>query len=244
MGQLDRYKKPGGFAQLLALIESFGVTKQQKFLSIVEEENPTWGNVLKEKLLTVERIMGWPPNVIAEIVPKINVNILSIALHGMNKENVEKFMSGLPAGEKRKITAEYEVARPQPADIATTHIKMIEAVRRMINDGELRLEVIDPSALINEKTEEQLLQASNSLRSSKDDQELVSEVGRDMDRTGDLVKEALKEVSQTKTGDSAKANQEIKTLQSLVMTLQKENKTLKTEVKVLKDKLESIRKIA
>lgn len=244
MGHLDRYKKPGGFQQLLSLIESFAAQKQEKFLGLVEAENPTWGKALRDKLITVPRILNWPPATLAEIVPKMNINILSIALHGLSKEEVERFLSGLPAGEKRKITNEYEVVKPQPNEIAATHVKLIEMVRRMVSEGELRLEVVDPGAIVNEKTEEQLLQASTFVRGESQDQETVSSEPPGAERTLELVKEAVKEAGAGARVDHSKLTAEVKSLQALLVSIQKENKSLKAEVKLLKDKLEAIRKIA
>jgi hypothetical protein len=242
MGQLDRYKKPGGFQQLLALIESFAAQKQEKFLNIVDQENPTWGKALREKLLTVKRILNWPPATLAEIVPTMNVNILAIALHGLTKEEVERFLSGLPAGEKRKITNEFEVVRPQPNEIVATHVRLIDTVRKMINEGQLRLESVDPGVLITEKTEEQLLQASTFVRGESDDADAGTEAAA-TEKTMELVTAAVSQAGGARP-DNAKLVAEIKSLQALMVSIQKENKSLKTEVKLLKDKLDAIRKIA
>src|SRR5262245_5758279 len=126
MGHLDRYKKSGGFIQLLELIESFAETKQTKFLTLIEEENATWAKALREKMLTVQRITAWPPATLAEIVPHMNPSMMAMALHGMKPDQAAHFMSGLPAGEKRKIQSEYDTVKPQPHEITTTHHKLIE----------------------------------------------------------------------------------------------------------------------
>ncbi len=244
MGQLDRYKKPGGFRQLLSLIESFAPQKQEKFLNIVDLENPTWGGALRAKMLTIPRILAWPSATLAEIVPKMNVNILGIALHGLKPEEIERFLGGLPGGERRRINSEFETAKPQAHEIAITHVKLIEAVRRMITDGELRLEVVDPGTIITEKVEEALLQSSTFVRGEMDPLELASEAAA-ADKTKELVSEAIKEVTvgSRQVGDGKIAT-EMKSLQALILSIQKENKALKGEVKILKDRLEAIRKIA
>ena len=40
MSMIDRYKKKGGFLQLLNLLETTGGEKREKFLKMIAEENP------------------------------------------------------------------------------------------------------------------------------------------------------------------------------------------------------------
>lgn len=266
MGHLDRYKKSGGFLQLLELIESFQAAKQEKFLGLVQDENPIWAKALREKMLTVERISAWPAATLAEIFPHMNISLLAMAMHGFKPEQKEHFLSGLPASEKRKIQSEFEIVKPQPQDIVTTHYKLVELVRRLVKEGHLRLESIDPSAVINEKVEEALLRSSSYVRGESEESDMGGEIGRDV--SSDLVREAVRGSGASASGTSAanadaspgragvasemargaeqsrQMSQEVKSLQVTVVNLQKENKMLKAEMKSLKDRLEAIRKIA
>lgn len=245
MGHLDRYKKPGGFLQLLSLLESFGGAKQEKFLSLIEEENPTWAKTLKEKILTVDRIFAWPSSTLAEIVPRMPISILAIAVHGLKPEQQQRLMSGLPHGDQRKIQNEFELVRPQPNEIISTHLKLVDSVRKLVDEGTLRLESIEPSAVVDEKTEEMLLQSANGPRAVPTQMQELDYVAGEIERSSELLKEAVKDVGHRSSGgDSQKLIAEIKSLQNLVMSLQKENKALKADLRVYKDKLEAIKKIA
>jgi len=42
MSSIQRYKKPGGFLQLLSLIETFGGQKREKFIEMVDAESHVW----------------------------------------------------------------------------------------------------------------------------------------------------------------------------------------------------------
>lgn len=235
MGLLDRYRKSGGFAQLLSLIESFAPAKQEKFLSLIEEENPHWSKALKEKLLTMDRIMSWPADALAEIVPQVNPKNLGIALHGFKPEQIEKLYSGLGHSERRKIEGEYELVKPSSGEIAATHFKMVDTVRQMVARGELRIEKYDPGLIIDEKFESQILQWSHYVK------------GDGSSEAADPAEEVTTPVIELKTesrADQSKMASELKSAQTLLLNIQKENKALKAEVKVLKDKLEQIRKIA
>ncbi|RYZ83809.1 MAG: hypothetical protein EOP04_19245 [Proteobacteria bacterium] len=68
---LDRYKKKGGFSQLLNLIETSGGRKQEQFLGLIAQENPAWERELKSKILTVDRIFSWPEDVMSEVLSRI-----------------------------------------------------------------------------------------------------------------------------------------------------------------------------
>lgn len=59
MSILARYRKPGGFLQLLKLIETSQPAKQEKLLDVVEKEDPRWAELIREKKLTSEMILSW-----------------------------------------------------------------------------------------------------------------------------------------------------------------------------------------
>lgn len=243
MGHLDRYKKSGGFLQLLLLIESFAPQKQEKFLSLIESENVAWSQTLKEKLLTFERIIGWPPATVAEILPHLQPNIVGMMMHGLAEADRERVLSVLPAGEKRRILQEFEIQKPTPNEIAATKMKLIEKVRKLISEGGLRIEAIDASAIVDENTEKKVLNSFNGAGAGGHPFVVNTPPGMDSETAHDDPPLAMPEISVSSASDP-KLAQELKSMQALVVSLQKENRTLKGEVKVLKDKLETIRKIA
>lgn len=59
MGMLDRYKKKGGFVQLLQLIETSPSKKQEQFLGLIAEESPAWEDTLRKKILTIDKVYSW-----------------------------------------------------------------------------------------------------------------------------------------------------------------------------------------
>jgi flagellar motor switch protein FliG len=56
MDLLRRYHKPGGFLQLVQLIETCGPQKQQQLLTSIEKESLEWANEVRAKILTINRI--------------------------------------------------------------------------------------------------------------------------------------------------------------------------------------------
>lgn len=82
MGMLDRYKKKGGFTQLLQLIETSGKAKQEQFLAIVAQESPAWETEIRKKTLTLDKVMTWNPTYLSEIFSRIQILTLASAFHG------------------------------------------------------------------------------------------------------------------------------------------------------------------
>ena len=71
MGMLDRYKKKGGFIQLLQLIETSNKQKQEQFLGIVAQESVIWEAEIRRKSLTLEKMLKWNATYLAEIFSRI-----------------------------------------------------------------------------------------------------------------------------------------------------------------------------
>lgn len=64
---LDRYKKKGGFHQLLQLLETSPSAKREQFLTLIGGENPVWEDALRRRVLTITRVYGWESQYLAEI---------------------------------------------------------------------------------------------------------------------------------------------------------------------------------
>ena len=86
MGMIDRYKKAGGFLQLLNLIETCGPAKQEKFLTIVNGESQYWSAAIQQKMLNMDRILAWPEDTLTDIFKQIQELTLATALHGFEQE--------------------------------------------------------------------------------------------------------------------------------------------------------------
>ena len=59
MSMISRYKRPGGFVQLLSLIETSTAAKKEKFLEIVRSESESWANAIEQRVLTIPADEGY-----------------------------------------------------------------------------------------------------------------------------------------------------------------------------------------
>lgn len=239
MGMLDRYRKTGGFAQLLALIETCGPSKQEKFLEIVRSEDPRWADAVRTKMLDIDRIYGWSDETLAEIVGTLQDLTVAIALHGAPDSVKERINKMLTHGRKRKIDDLFGSNNPSPGELAATHIKIIETVRKMAHDGYLRFDKIDPQLYLDDKFEEMLNKpaiaaAPSAASASSSDFKIEYEAGA----------EPASAETDTSASTNANATAELGTLRKKVTDLSKEVAVLRHELSVARGKLEQIKKIA
>jgi flagellar motor switch protein FliG len=82
MGMLDRYKKKGGFFQLLQLLETSPTTKREQFLTLIAGESPVWEEALRKRILTITRVYSWEGQYLVEIFTRVHPTTLAYALHG------------------------------------------------------------------------------------------------------------------------------------------------------------------
>lgn len=230
MAMLDRYKKKGGFLQLLQLIETSPKAKQEQFLSLIASESPAWEEALKRKAITADKILSWQPEILAEIVTRLPLLTVSVILHGMNSDEVERVISALPPITRRKITDGIAEVNPNPGEKASCLMKMQSEVRGYISQGILKLDKIDPELAIPENIEDIL--GTHFATLSLEDL--------------DGIKQETNKIAQSPSGasDATVHQQEIEFLKRKVNLLVGEVNALKQENIVLKDKLAQIKKIA
>jgi hypothetical protein len=229
MALLDRYKKTGGFVQLLQLIETTNPGKRAQFIKMIEDEDPRWADAIHQRMLTIERIFSWDDNTIAEVVGSLHELTLAIALHALGKEREEKVFRTFSSGKKRRILELMENKVPTAAEVSSSYVKIIEEVRDLIKQGHVRLEKVDAELVIQENIEEKL--ASQLLPDAITSPTIVAPTA------GAPTEDAPTNRAAPDTISTEKLVQQLTLLSS-------ENKKLKSELKILKDKLEQIKRIA
>ncbi len=232
MGMLDRYKKKGGFFQLLQLLETSPAAKREQFLKLIEGESPAWEEALRKRILTITRVYGWEGQYLVEIFSRVQPLTLANALHGNPPDQVEQVLSCLPPISKRKIVDLMAESNPTAGEKGSCIVRLLSEVRGFCSQGIIRLEKVDPELRIPENIEEVLNSAGFSTPSY--DYEAVKK-----DSAPNVVGDA---------DDHPKASpgsaQETEFLKRKVNQLVAEVNTLKNENSVLRDKLTQIKRIA
>lgn len=222
MGMLDRYKKTGGFVQLLTLLETSGKQKQESFLKIIREENVLWADLLSSKLLSIERVFSWNDSALSEITgAMLEINVAAM-LSGLNPEQRERVINSLPSIKRRKVIDFFEGSPASPGETATSISRFLETTRNLCQDGILRLDRIDPSLYIETDIEDKIKQG--------------------LIKTVDSSLEAAPPPALTVVQSSSSS--ELADLRKRVSILQTENTKLRQELATVQKKLEQIRKLA
>lgn len=232
---LARYKKPGGFLQLLSLIESFGPQKRDKFMEMIDLEAPEWSKAIREKMLSIDRLLTWPEQTVAEIFRTLPVKNLACALKGLTPENAAKLTKFMSHAERRKLDDEMGALNAKPEEIATTFGKILETTRRMVKDGDIRLSEVDPAMVVEDNIEMHLASGAPAAAAPAHEHVMKPEP------VSHIAPAAKRAVSPEGNGPSPA---EVTALQNTVAALTRENKTLKDELRHLREKLDQIKRIA
>ncbi|RYZ87151.1 MAG: hypothetical protein EOP06_13185 [Proteobacteria bacterium] len=253
MGMLDRYKKKGGFNQLLNLIETSNEKKRIQFLALVAQESPAWARAVTFKMLTVDRIFSWPKDVLSEVLSRIQPLTLGVTLIGRADDRIEEILSPLNPLSKRKISELMADLKPSPSEKTTCEMKLISEVRAIAAAGYIKFEKFDPDLFIEETIEDRL--ALEDLPPAYLEKEEPALQTKDSPyKNVDLEPVDPKSVP-SKTAVAAKdthtpsyqpglAAVESEALKRRINQLLQENGLLKAENQVLNNKLQQIRKIA
>ncbi len=251
---LDRYKKTGGFVQLITLLDTCGLQKRDKFLEIIRKEDSRWARVLEAKVIDLNRVLSWSDSALAEVtcvLQEINVVAICTALDESQRARV---IATLPHQRRRKLEELLENAHPTPGEVSTSINKLVEAVRKLASDGVLRFDKIDPQLHIDSDIEDRL--ADGRPIAGIDDHE-IQHVKTSLGKNGNgetdeshlaVVRslDTFKPNSPTPidTSDQKALAQEVEKLCKRVKELELANVTLKNELAIAKKKLEQIRRIA
>lgn len=153
---VDRYKKSGGFIQLLQVIETCAPKKREQFMTIIANETPKWAEAINEKMLSYEKILAWKPEALMEITAQVNGLALVTSLKSLNDEQLKAFMDKLSHQEKRKIEQQLIDIKPDANQISSCVVKVVSETRNLFISGTLKYDKVDPSLAIPEGIENKI----------------------------------------------------------------------------------------
>lgn len=240
---LTRYKKAGGFLQLLTLLETFGPQKREKFLEMIEQESPTWANAIREKMISIDRIFTWPDDLVSDVFSSLPPKNMAYALSGLPEAYREKVMKFMSVSDKRRMETVWTENKPTADEVASTLVQVVDMARKMMNDKKLHPEKFDESLTIPEDFEMHLDQQHKDEETNRiaDGGSSVAEADPGAVLNFSAVAGGAKDAAHA-PGTAGAA--EVASLQKSLSNMARENKLLKDEVRVLKDKLDRIKKIA
>lgn len=231
MSTIDRYRKPGGFVQLVMLIESATKDKQEKFLNLIAAESGNWELEVRKKILTMDRVLTWNPEVLTVIFSKIPASSLAAAIYNFPKETQAIVKSCLSHIDQKRVDDFMENNKPTGGEVFSCHVRIYGEIRALVAEGTLKFEKFDEAMFIAKGIEQKLDTASLSFDFENMKNQVVT-----------MPPQAV--VSETATADQLETQKRINLLLHENNRLNQENQALKNELLVLRDKLERIKKIA
>lgn len=238
MAMVDRYRKSGGFVQLLQVLETCGPKKREQFMGIISQESPHWAEAINQKSLNYEKILSWPPEHLLEVVT-VNMLTFATALKGLSPDQLSKFLGKFAHQDKGKIEKAMVDLSPSAAEIAASQMKVITDTRGLLISGGLKPEKIDPNLVIPHEFEA-TLQKGGGLSSGTSGGGSSSGAGSSV-AVNEIVAAALNHNANASSPTTAA---EVEKLQQKLTLLSKEFQAMKQENLILKDKLDKIKKIA
>ncbi len=222
MGMIDRYKKTGGFLQLVQLIETTGSPKREQFLKMIADENPTWEAAVKQKMLSLDRMLTWNASYLMEFMPAIPPMAIACGIYPFPENKRAVFLSALAFGDRKKVEDVLKEHKPNSGEIASSQIKIIGEVRKMTATGKLKFEKFDSDLHIPENIEE-LLKGGSFTTIHSSVEHVETELAAIPGITGKTIDE------------------ESLVLRRKIVSLTQENVRLMKENKEFRDKLEAIK---
>ncbi|NQZ02740.1 MAG: hypothetical protein HRT45_18915 [Bdellovibrionales bacterium] len=240
---LVRYKRPGGFLQLVKLLEGFGKEKKEKFLAILEQEDPNWAGVIEGKLLTIEKIMSWKDDPVYDVARSMHKKNLAAVLHGLSDEESKRVVGLFGDTERRHLQDEMEMMSPSSLEISSSMVMMIETTREMIEKKLLKIDAIDSKLVIPADIEDDLASGVISARREKKPRAEDKVPVKTSSSTINSPDDPVVKFAKADHGETISAH-ELELLKRKVINLTKELQLLKKENVAMAEKLEKIRKIA
>lgn len=205
-------------------------------MSMIEEEDATWARALTAKLLTVERIFTWPEDMISDIFRRLPLKNLGCVVKKASPSDAEKILKFMSHGEKRKLDDEMAGLNPKPEEVFATYVKVVEITRKMIKEGEIRVEKFDPAMVIPEGYE------SNLLNDDIGDEPTVKTTRKSLEaQVSHAINNRPEPLHASGTSGGA---EDVVALQRMIQSLKNENRQLREELTAIRTRLDQIKKIA
>jgi hypothetical protein len=207
---------------------------------MIREEDPRWADALEKKMLTLSKILAWNDVILLEIMTRLQEPILAAALHGLEEPQRKRIFAIIPGFARKRIQDLYETKVPTPGEIVTVLERVISEVRKITNDGPIKMEKIDPEMVVPEDIEE-------ILRKGELPASAMAQMQETLHAAAEPAKAPATEAAApapAAAGGVQVSNEELNNLRKKMTLLTNENQFLKQEVAKLTSKLDQVRKAA
>lgn len=151
MALLTRYRRSGGFRQLILLIETSPQERKDKLLKAIEGEDEHWAHLIKEKMITSDMVFGWKDDVLAKIFAHLQPHHCAVLMSQFDSDKQKRlfhyFHPTLYSQVKSEIESESE---HDEAHLRVARNHLIEVVRYLDEEKKIDLREVDPDLDLSE----------------------------------------------------------------------------------------------
>jgi flagellar motor switch protein FliG len=145
MAVLSQFQKQGGFRQLLQLVELSDPLKQKNLFHLIAQEDPGWAHLIRVKMLTLDKVLAWPPAILVQVISPLPIPLLS-QLYAQVSENHRQILDQcLTVRSQRELREFRETHGSEPLELWAAQVKLLQCIREMESLGLLSLSEIDPT---------------------------------------------------------------------------------------------------
>ncbi len=229
MSMLKRYHKAGGFNQLIRLIEEQEPAKREKFLQLIEEEDPVWASLLRKKTLSFNKVLSWDPGTLALIFRSIKPYTLASAIWPLEDEQKSLVLDSLTERQQEQVREYFDGPEPRRSEVDRAQSLVLAWIRDMDMVGSLRLADLNSELWIEDGIEEKI-------RRGEMDEEVTV--------MANLISTQMPDSETSDHSDASTPESELDGLRVRVRQLERENRLLRATISTLKKRLGSFRKSA
>lgn len=145
MSMLMRYKKQGGFQQLLILFETSSPEARAELLKTIQNEDPGWAALLKTKMLTLEKVFSWNAAFLVGVLNGVEAETLAAVLATQGTLNIAKVLSVLSPLREKEVSTLLKERHFTVAESEAARVKLLVHIRDLDREGRIRIGDADPS---------------------------------------------------------------------------------------------------
>ncbi len=143
MSMLSRFRKPGGFVQLLQLIESCDGEKQKNLIQLIASEDPGWASLVKAKQLSYQKVLEWPQPHLALILESLPYRTLLALVAGSQEAQKQVLSKTLSPTLWARLNSDLQETKLEASEHKVAQLKLLSAIREMDQEGKIKLTAID-----------------------------------------------------------------------------------------------------
>ncbi len=134
-------EEEGDVGNIVKILGGLKKEARQRILSKIESKDPELAEEVKRRLFVFSDLINVDRRQLAELLRRVEVQQLALAIKGIPKELEEHILSGLSQRVRDQVVEERELAGKVPVSVAEEAREAIMAIaREMYTNGEIELE--------------------------------------------------------------------------------------------------------